>query len=71
MIRVAEVIAEGMEFARVDLYSDCKSRIKFGEITLAPGAAISRFSDLKFDQWLGSHFGKGLRNDAYPQGWDR
>ncbi len=60
MIHVAEAIAKGMEFARVDLYSDCKSRIKFGEITLSPGAAISRFSDLKFDQWLGSQFGKGF-----------
>jgi hypothetical protein len=60
MIHIAEAIAGGMEFARVDLYSDCKSRIKFGEITLAPGALTSRFSDFKFDQWLGSQFGKGF-----------
>src|SRR5262245_25322684 len=59
MIRVAEVIAEGMEFARVDLYSDGKSRINFGEITFTPGDARSRFSDLKFDLWLGTLFGKG------------
>ena len=65
MIRVAEAITEDLEFARIDLYSDCKSRIKFGEITLTPGAAISRFSDFKFDQWLGSHFGKGLCNDTF------
>jgi hypothetical protein len=65
MVRVAEAIAEGLEFARVDLYSDCKSRIKFGEITLAPGSAFSRFSVFGFDQWLGSYFGKGLRNDTF------
>ena len=57
MIRVAEAIAGDMEFARVDLYSDGKSRIRFGEITFTPGNA-AHFSDFKFDQWLGSHFGR-------------
>jgi hypothetical protein len=57
MIRVAEAIARGMEFARVDLYSDRKSRIRFGEITLTPGDARLSFSDVRFDLWLGSHFG--------------
>jgi TupA-like ATPgrasp len=60
MIRAAEAIAEGLEFVRVDLYSDRKSKIKFGEMTFAPGAAISRFSDVEFDRWLGNHFVKGL-----------
>ena len=64
MICVAEAIAEKMEFVRVDLYSDRKSKIKFGEMTFAPGAAISRFSDVEFDRWLGNHFVKGLRNDC-------
>ncbi len=59
MIRVAETIAEGMEFARVDLYSDRESRIYFGEITFAPGNALLRFSDFKFDLWLGTFFGNG------------
>ena len=59
MIHVAEAIANGMEFARVDLYSDGKSRIRFGEITFAPGNACSRFSDFKFDLWLGTLFRKG------------
>ena len=54
---MAETIADGMEFARVDLYSDGKSRIRFGEITLTPGCC--RFSDFKFDLWLGMHFSKG------------
>jgi len=57
MIRVAEAIAGDMEFARVDLYSGGKSRIRFGEITFTPGNA-AHFSDFKFDQWLGSHFGR-------------
>jgi len=64
MIGVAEAIAEGMEFARVDLYSDRKSRIRFGEITFTLGNACSRFSDFKFDRWLGSQFGKGPRNNV-------
>ena len=59
MIRVAEAIAEGMEFARVDLYSDGKSKIKFGEITFTPGDALCRFSDFKFDLWLGTLFKEG------------
>ena len=58
MIRVAEAVAEGMDFTRIDLYSDRKSRIRFGEITFEPGDARSRFSDAKFDLWLGSQFGQ-------------
>ena len=64
MIRVAEAVAEGMDFTRVDLYSDGNSRIRFGEITFAPGDARSRFSDFKFDLWLGSQFGKGPGNNT-------
>ena len=63
MIRVAEVIAADMDFIRVDLYSDGNSRIKFGEITFIPGNGTLHFSDFKFDQWLGSQFNKGPRND--------
>jgi hypothetical protein len=67
MIRIAEAIAEGMEFARVDLYSDRKSRIRFGEITFTPGNACLRFSDFKLDTWLGGQFGKNLKH-SMP--WD-
>jgi hypothetical protein len=63
MIGVAETIAKDMEFARVDLYSDGKHDIKFGEITFAPGDATSRFSDPKFDRCLGSLFGKAESTD--------
>jgi hypothetical protein len=58
MIRVAEVIADEMEFVRVDLYSDGVSQIRFGEITFAPGNATLHFSDLRFDRWLGTLFNK-------------
>lgn len=64
MIRVAEIIARDMDFTRVDLYSDGKSKIKFGEITSFPGNGNLHFSDFKFDQWLGSQFGKTPANSA-------
>jgi TupA-like ATPgrasp len=59
MVRVAETIANGMDFARIDLYSDGKRNIKFGEITFIPGDAFIPFSDFRFDTWLGTLFGKG------------
>jgi hypothetical protein len=58
MIRVAEAIAGEMDFARIDLYTDGNSRIKFGEITNTPGNAINHWSDFEFDLWLGRQFGK-------------
>lgn len=64
MIHVAESIARDFDFTRVDLYSDGKSRIKFGEITSFPGNGTLHFSDFKFDQWLGSHFGKTPPNNV-------
>jgi hypothetical protein len=59
MIYVAERIANDMDFARIDLYSDRKCDIKFGEICFVPGDAISAFSDFRFDTWLGTLFGSG------------
>lgn len=57
IIRIAERIADGLEFARIDLYSDHKQVIKFSEITFTPGNANDRFSDIRFDMWLGRFFG--------------
>lgn len=57
MIRVAETLAEGMEFVRIDLFSDQRS-IKFSEFTYTPGNANTIYSDFKFDRWLGGHFAK-------------
>lgn len=62
MIRVAEAIAADMPFARVDLYTDGSSKIRFGEITFTPGDACLHFSDRKLDEWLGAQFAEG------PQG---
>ncbi|HYA28088.1 MAG TPA: ATP-grasp fold amidoligase family protein [Acidobacteriota bacterium] len=59
MVRVAEAIAAGLDFARIDLYSDGKRVIKFGEITFTPGDALDRFSDFQFDLWLGRFFESG------------
>jgi hypothetical protein len=66
MIAIAETITKSMQFARIDLYSDCKRNIKFGEITFTPGNALSRYTrrswlgsyreDFAFDKWLGAFF---------------
>jgi hypothetical protein len=65
MIRVAETIADGIDFARIDLYSDGNSRIRFGEITLTPGNGVLHFSDSRFDQWLGSLFDNATDNTQW------
>jgi hypothetical protein len=67
MIRIAEAIADGIDFARVDLYTDGISRVSFGEITFFPGDAGLHFSDVRLDQWLGSQFDKPSE-DLFP--WD-
>ncbi len=59
MIQAAEAIATGIDFARIDLYSDRKNVIKFGEITLTPNNAMERYADFQFDRWLGSWFAGG------------
>ena len=64
MVRVAETIAQGIEFARIDLYSDGNSRIKFGEVTLTPGNGVLHFSDPRFDRWLGSLFDEDPTEDV-------
>jgi hypothetical protein len=61
MIRLAEAVAAGMPFARVDLYTDGNSEIRFGEITFTPGNAQLHFSDRKFDEWLGAQFTEGSK----------
>jgi hypothetical protein len=61
MIRVAEAVAAGMPFARVDLYTDGISQIRFGEITFTPGGAHLHFSDRKLDEWLGAQFAEGSK----------
>jgi hypothetical protein len=61
MIRVAEAVAAGLPFARVDLYTDGNAQIRFGEITFTPGNATLHFSDRKLDEWLGAQFTEGSK----------
>lgn len=56
IIRVAEVIAQNFDFVRIDLNSDGRRFIKFGEITFTPNNAMRRFSDFQFDLELGKYF---------------
>jgi hypothetical protein len=56
IIRVAEEISKDFDFARVDLNSDGRHIIKFGEITFTPNNAMRRFSDFQFDLDLGRNF---------------
>jgi hypothetical protein len=53
MIEVAEKLADGIEFVRVDLY-DTPEKIVFGEMTATPGAGLAKFSPPSFDRYLGS-----------------
>ena len=52
MIALAEDVARGIDFVRVDLYSTpCGPLV--GELTMTPGAGIRRLPDKKFDRLLG------------------
>ncbi len=56
LVTSAECLAEGLEYARIDLFSDRVQAMKFGEITLTPGNANQRYADFEFERWLGSFF---------------
>jgi hypothetical protein len=62
LIAVAEAIAKDLEFARVDLYTDEKHTIKFGEVTFVPSNANRPYSDVRFDKWLGQFFDPATAN---------
>jgi hypothetical protein len=68
MIRIAETLADGLDFVRVDLYSDAISKVVVGEITFFPGDAGLHFSDVRLDQWLGSQFSDLAESQRFP--WD-
>jgi hypothetical protein len=53
MVRIAETLAQGFDFVRVDLYCLNNERIVFGEITLAPEAGWGRFYPRIWDERLG------------------
>jgi hypothetical protein len=56
LIETAERLAQGLEYARVDLYTDFKQFLKAGEITLTPGDGRQPFVDVEFARWLGGWF---------------
>lgn len=53
MIEVAEALAEGFDFVRVDLYAPNDDRIVFGEYTFAPASGRRAFVPRSFDWELG------------------
>ncbi|WP_230534502.1 ATP-grasp fold amidoligase family protein [Microvirga roseola] len=55
MLAAAEVLSEGFNFVRVDLYS-VEGRIYFGEMTFTPGAGGLRFNPVEMDEMWGSLF---------------
>ncbi len=53
MIRCAEMISDGIDFVRVDLYN-VDGRIVFGEMTHYPGGGFERFTPPDFDRIVGA-----------------
>jgi FkbM family methyltransferase len=56
MIRVAETLAEGFEFVRVDLYSLGDKGIRFGEMTFTPTAGHAKIEPEKYNLEIGNMF---------------
>ena len=54
MIRLAEVLSQGIPFVRVDFY-DVEDKIYFGELTFFPGSGFEEFSPEIWDEKLGSY----------------
>jgi hypothetical protein len=52
MIRYAQVLADGLDFIRVDLY-DTQVKVYFSEFTIYPGAGTAPYSPHEFDSYLG------------------
>ena len=52
MIKMAEVLSEGIPFVRVDLYN-AKGHIYFGEMTFYPASGFGLFNPEKWDSKLG------------------
>lgn len=52
MISVAERLAEGIPFARIDLY-EVDGHVYFGEITLYPGSGFEEFKPDEWDEIMG------------------
>lgn len=53
MVELAERLARGIKFVRVDFY-EIQDRIYFGELTFYPGSGMEEFSPEEYDYLLGS-----------------
>ena len=53
MIRIAELLSNGLPHARIDLYS-CNGQIYFGEITFFDGSGFDAITPVEWDYKLGS-----------------
>jgi hypothetical protein len=53
MIKYAEIISEGIPFARIDFY-EIAGKVYFGEITFFPGGGMESFEPEEWDYELGS-----------------
>ena len=53
MVRLAEILSEGIPFVRVDFY-EIKGKPYFGELTFYPGSGIEEFRPETWDYTLGS-----------------
>ena len=53
MINIAQTLAEGFKFVRVDLYHINDGSIYFGEMTFTPNAGLLKWKDDKTDMRLG------------------
>ena len=60
IVRVAEALAEGIDFVRVDLYALNGERVVFGEMTLVPGGGLRAFTPREYDY----EFGRLWRQEA-------
>jgi hypothetical protein len=56
LMESAERLARGLEYVRIDLYTDFDQVVKFGEITFTSGDGRQPFPNLEFDRWLGAFF---------------
>ena len=54
LVSVAESLADGFDFVRVDLYAPDDDSVVFGEMTFAPESGRGRFTPAAYDYELGS-----------------
>lgn len=66
MFYVAEKLAEGIDYVRVDLYN-INGRIVFGELTNYPHAGLSPFEPPEFDKELGAQWNLFNQTERSPK----